>query len=292
MTTRPRPTMPNIAERGYQLLLLLYPPDHRAEYGYWMAQAFRDLCRDAYRDHGLIGLLEVWLRTFIDALLTAYQERRRTVNVFKPVALRGAWITLLGGVLLLIGAAAQSIVLIPFWQRWRYQSMSESLWWLIFPAILCLLFTYWQLYRQHAGRIGVWGRGLFNAATIFGSISLLMMVGLVVLKDPPGWWDAMMIPCILYVITLAIIGLENLHWKLLPRWNFLLLLVGLPMLLAILLQQFVGYVAIGQAADDLERLLYFLAYLVMGLASFVLGIVLTLAARVNAGRGSPSVNQG
>ncbi|MFN8419968.1 MAG: hypothetical protein U0528_12115 [Anaerolineae bacterium] len=282
MTMRPRPTMPNIAERSYQLLLLLYPPDHRAEYGYWMAQAFRDLCRDAYRDHGLIGLLEVWLRTFIDALLTAYQERRRTVNVFKPIALRGAWITLLGGVLLLLGAAAQSIVLIPYWQRWRYQAISESVWWLIFPAILCLLITYWQLYRQHAQRIGVWGRGLFSAATIFGLILLVMMVCLDVLNDPPGWWDAMMIPFTLYIITLAIIGLENLHWKVLPRWNFLLLLVGLPMPLALLLRQFVGYVAIGQRADDLEHLLYFLSYLVMGAAFFVLGIVLLLESRAKS----------
>jgi hypothetical protein len=41
-----RTTLPIVmfAERGYRVLLRLYPADHRAEYGHWMAQAFRDQC--------------------------------------------------------------------------------------------------------------------------------------------------------------------------------------------------------------------------------------------------------
>src|SRR5690606_12071250 len=54
------------SEALYRRLLGLYPSNHRREFGFWMEQVFRDLCRQAYRREGGRGLAKVWLRTFPD----------------------------------------------------------------------------------------------------------------------------------------------------------------------------------------------------------------------------------
>jgi hypothetical protein len=40
------------SERVYRLLLFVYPPAYRREYGPPMIQAYRDLCRNSYRQRG------------------------------------------------------------------------------------------------------------------------------------------------------------------------------------------------------------------------------------------------
>jgi hypothetical protein len=55
----------------YRMLLILYPPAHRREYGPLMVQAFRDLCWDEYQGSGLPGLMWLWVRTLADLMLSA-----------------------------------------------------------------------------------------------------------------------------------------------------------------------------------------------------------------------------
>jgi hypothetical protein len=71
----------------YRLLLLLYPPSHRRQYGPLMRQLFRDLCRDAFAQNGTFGLARLWLRTLPDlaesvaaACLEAIAEVLMTLN--------------------------------------------------------------------------------------------------------------------------------------------------------------------------------------------------------------------
>jgi hypothetical protein len=54
------------SERLYQVLLLAYPPAYRREYGHLMAQAYRDLCRDTYRQKGMVGMVALWFRVLAD----------------------------------------------------------------------------------------------------------------------------------------------------------------------------------------------------------------------------------
>jgi hypothetical protein len=60
--------------RLYRLLLLLYPKNHRQEYGTLMVQLFRDQCREAHRDHGARGLWSVWARLMGDLVFSATKE--------------------------------------------------------------------------------------------------------------------------------------------------------------------------------------------------------------------------
>jgi signal transduction histidine kinase len=64
----------SFADRAFGVLLYAYPAAHRREFGPWMAQLFRDLCRDAIRRNGIVGLAGLWLRTLLDVAHTAFVE--------------------------------------------------------------------------------------------------------------------------------------------------------------------------------------------------------------------------
>ncbi len=61
-------------EQFYRTLLYLYPTAHRRAYGAPMAQAFRDLCRDALHSGGARGVVGLCCRTLLDAGTTAARE--------------------------------------------------------------------------------------------------------------------------------------------------------------------------------------------------------------------------
>jgi len=63
------------SDRIYDVLLALYPPAYRREYGWMMKQAFQDMSRDAYRNQGWLGLAKVWLIVSGDLATSAWCER-------------------------------------------------------------------------------------------------------------------------------------------------------------------------------------------------------------------------
>lgn len=64
----------SVSPRVYSLLLLAYPTAFRRAFGPQMKQVFRDSCRDQHRQAGKIGLLQLWLQTFVDLIQTAPYE--------------------------------------------------------------------------------------------------------------------------------------------------------------------------------------------------------------------------
>ena len=60
--------------RLYCALLLAFPAPFRRAYGDEMAHAFRDLCRDAWRESGAGGVLALWPGALRDLLLAASAE--------------------------------------------------------------------------------------------------------------------------------------------------------------------------------------------------------------------------
>ncbi|MFN2153369.1 MAG: hypothetical protein ACK2T5_17335, partial [Anaerolineales bacterium] len=73
MVSRHRPVL-WISAHMYALLLRVYPAAHRREYGAQMEQLFRDLCRDAYRERGIVGIVRLWGRVLRDTLGAAAVE--------------------------------------------------------------------------------------------------------------------------------------------------------------------------------------------------------------------------
>lgn len=74
MSSAKLPRVLSASDAIYRMLLFVYPAAHRREYGPFMAQAFRDLCRDAYRQRGIFGLTILWIRTLVDMAATATVE--------------------------------------------------------------------------------------------------------------------------------------------------------------------------------------------------------------------------
>jgi NitT/TauT family transport system ATP-binding protein len=64
----------NLSERIYRLMLHMYPIHYRKQYGQLMMQAFRDLSRDAYVEHGFPELTKVWAHTLADVATTVVSE--------------------------------------------------------------------------------------------------------------------------------------------------------------------------------------------------------------------------
>ena len=88
-------------EKLYRALLLVYPGEHRREYGEPMVQLFRDRMR---RDGGGVRSLVVWLQMIFDLVQSAFKEHKEETvmgsAMMKRTAIRS------GGFLLrsLIGA--------------------------------------------------------------------------------------------------------------------------------------------------------------------------------------------
>ena len=126
------------AERLYSILLFVYPPAHRREYGPLMVQAFRDLCRDAYRREGLPGLVRLWCHTLTDTAMTAAAEhihvlkegdQQMTRKQHRSVIISAAFPLALWLVLWLINPAFSSRMLSPT------RSPAQPLGWIMAAAI-------------------------------------------------------------------------------------------------------------------------------------------------------------
>jgi hypothetical protein len=66
-----KPKILILSECFYRYLLFLYPAGHRHEYGQQMAELFRDISRQTYRQDHFIGVLSLWLRLLPDLGMSA-----------------------------------------------------------------------------------------------------------------------------------------------------------------------------------------------------------------------------
>lgn len=92
-----------ISERVYRVLLVLYPKDHRREYGDLMVQLFRDRMR---RDGGGVRTPTLWTHMIFDLAMNALRERKEGADMRK--------LTLIGVALIavaLIGVAGARTIM-------------------------------------------------------------------------------------------------------------------------------------------------------------------------------------
>ena len=65
----------SVSVRIYRALLVAYPKKFRDHYETQMVQFFRDSFQEAYQDKGMSGVIDMWLHTCTDLLVTALIER-------------------------------------------------------------------------------------------------------------------------------------------------------------------------------------------------------------------------
>ena len=228
-----------VSEQLYAALLCLYPKAFRAVYARQMRLTFRDACRVAYKQGGSVGLLALWLPTLLDLFKSALEERARQGEITMS---KGRWMTLAGPLTIIVGllwvvASIGELVLLvglgspdSFWDIFWFFPVMLSFF-LMLPAFIGTRLRY----QEVAGGIGRLGLTLSVAGCvgmfIFALVSLIIgAFGI----EQDTWPNYVIAVCVLSIMVGHILfGIDTLRNKLLPRWNVMPLLVGLPTILLI-----------------------------------------------------------
>ena len=97
-----------LSNRIYCLLLHLYPTPFRQEYGFDMAQVFRDDVRGTLQESGRLAVLGLWVLAFFDLLKTAVAEHIWEI-FHMPIEKLTHWsgpVGAVGGLLYALGVAS------------------------------------------------------------------------------------------------------------------------------------------------------------------------------------------
>jgi hypothetical protein len=215
----------SVSVRIYRALLVAYPKAFREHYETQLVQVFRDSTREAYHLRGMSGVIDLWLHTFADLVVTALMERtmERSQYMFSPkVILWGGLASVFGGFC---------------WIFAGFSTNSNSLAALVLALVLGLGGLV-GLYSRQAGQ----GGGLGLAGFVWGMLGT--GVGIAAL-----WWGSVQfdppIPILLLAMSLAILGvgivllgLNSWRGNVLHRWRgfplglgLLNILVGITFLL-------------------------------------------------------------
>ena len=269
-----------ISERLYSALLNLYPPTFRAMHGQQIRLTFRDACRDAYRRRGILGLLALWRPTLLDLFKSALEERARqgelTMSKERLMTLSGP-LTIIVGLLWVLASIGEFVLLVglgspdTFWDIfWFYPILLSFV--LMIPAFVGTRLCY----QEVAGGIGRLGLTLsvIGCAGMFLFVLVLFLMSILLPQVEQDTWPNYGIGvCILSVMIGHILfGIDALRYKLLPRWNLMPLLVGLPTILLIVPSILID----GSKSNHFELTLIttFLRFVLTGACWVLLGIAL------------------
>jgi hypothetical protein len=255
MSASPRETSHTLllSVRIYRRLLVAYPQPFRREYGEHMTQVFRDCCREAAATKGIAGLLRYWLIATSDLIVNALEEHRQ-----KELAMtRTRWIRL-GSLAAIIGGAIATLFAGLGLTITIAQLLDENspLGLALFPVhivswgapALALFFV--------LALIGLQARGASQAGVI-GWISItLAIIGMVIsglgngltsgvmysqadacggplncnFYDPNGYarmgYMVGLLGSVIFAIGMVVYGIVAQRRRILPRGNWLLLVVG------------------------------------------------------------------
>jgi hypothetical protein len=249
-----------LSERAYRALLIVYPADYRREYGPWMAQMFRDVCRDAYQQQGAAGIVLWWCTTLFDLALTAFEQRRK--GGFRMS--KSMWIRL-SGTLLILGGAFGSLAAFSQLQpddHYRYYGIYQALMLLLAPGFLftglgCIGLA--LRYERTLGTVSQW------ALILSGVGALVMALGVTVTQIREEWWNIWYAGGVVHTLALTAFGLLHLRKPALPVFR------GLPLQIA------AGWLVmmLGVLRTDSQtanNALAFLIFVGMGLAWLGIGL--------------------
>jgi hypothetical protein len=225
MNTMTRTSLISLSERVYRVLLLLYPAEYRREYGALMAQVFRDVCRDANRQRGAMGIVLWWCTTLLDLTLTALEQWRKAgiqLNTVSLFSRRISGVLLIAGGLLIciaIGAELQP------GQNYPLRGIYQVLGFLYGPALVLIsLGTIGMVlrYQHNAGNVG--RLGLYGAVGGVLAIVAYMIIALVFRNE--NLWNMFVGGFVLHATGLIVFGLAALKTHPLPRGNWLPIVIG------------------------------------------------------------------
>lgn len=212
MATSPLPTAVRLSDRLYRLLLVAYPPAFRRDYGWSMAQVFRDCCREAARRGGMRAIVALWLLTLRDLARTACVER-----VMEVLQMSGMqWIrwsglaAILGGALWMVGLPGLGDKLPGISHAGGHIILAVSALFILFG-----LAGVYARYAARGGRASKTGLGL----GLLGAALVTIGNGLEGLFTLEIGWGLFMVGLLTLLIGMMVFSVAALRQRLLPRWN-------------------------------------------------------------------------
>jgi len=211
MNNLPLANSSSISVRIYRALLVAYPKTFLEHYETQLVQVFRDSIREAYHQNRMLGLIDVWIHTCVDLLVTALIERlmERSQYMFSPkVILWGGVASIFAGLFYMMTGLAPS-------------SGGVTLELVMVLGLGGLVGLYSRQARQ-GGRLGLAGFAL----GVIGTVA----------PFAASWWVALEAQSILVLslafltlgIGFALLGVASLRAKNLLRWR------GLPLGMGVL----------------------------------------------------------
>lgn len=233
------------SERLYSLLLYLYPRRFRAAYGQQMRQTFRDACGVAHRRSGVGGVLALWPPTLLDLFRSALEERAQQgeIRMFKARLMKMAGpLTVLVGALWLLAALGDFVFRIGLQGNEAFLGLITLPFFLSFIPLLFALLGIRRHFHPIAGGLGRLGLlvSVAGGAGVLVSVLInILLSGLVPEAGPHLWVNYTAVFSIISIrVGFILFGLDVSRNRLLPRWNWLPLLLGLTVLLSLPMEWF------------------------------------------------------
>jgi hypothetical protein len=282
----------SVSVRIYRALLVAYPKTFREHYEIQMVQVFRDSFREAYHHNGMPGVIDLWLHTFADLLVTAFVERisEGSQYMFSPkVILWGGVAGVFSGMFWMMSSGGVAIVL----------------------ALVLGLGGLASLYSRQAGQggrlgsagfaLGIIGTVLALATLWWGFISFsgstYMEIHSRIEREPVLAARAVLI-CMLAFVTLgiglALLGVASLRAKTLHRWRGLPLGLGLLNTILAITGWLIYYVPLSQGRNPWnpwnpgDYVVPFIVSVLLGLGWMRLGFMLATEAEAQVAQPPPA----
>jgi len=251
MNSFPSANSLSVSVRIYRALLVVYPKKFREHYETQMVQVFRDSFREAYHHNGIPGVIDLWLHTFADLLITAVIERlmERSQYMFSPK------VTLWGGVAGLFSGM--------LWMMTGLAPLSGAPTMVL--ALVLGLGGLVSLYSRQSGQggklglagfvLGLLGSGTAIVFLLYWSFTFGRLSPSTIRTDPelaaPG-----ILLLALAMMTAgmgpALLGIASLRAKTLPRWQGLPLGLGLLNFIEGVILWFIYYVPMSQGRNPFD----------------------------------------
>jgi hypothetical protein len=218
MNSSPLANSLSVSVRLYRALLVAYPKKFREHYETQMVQVFRDSLRDEYHRNGKSGVIDLWLHTCADLLVTALIERLTEGSqfMFSPkIIVWGSIASAFGGLMWLFVALA-----------WQSEGILPS-------ALLLTLAGLAALHTRQGKQAGV----LSWAGFVLGILGTGMVLSILVeglISGKPFSIESPFLAALQYVLGIGIfgigcilIGLRTLQTEILPHGRWVPLALGI-----------------------------------------------------------------
>jgi len=219
-----------LSERVYRALLILYPSKFRRDYGQHMAQVFRDVCRDAYRQGGAFKLANWWATALLDLLETVIAEHRKVdFSMSKARFIQwSGWLCILGGLFFALSSISQ----LQPGSHDTFDGVYQLSVTAIVPGMALITLGLLGMFLRYNSAMNLFGKLALLAALIGAAVTAF---GWLLTLTGGNFYSVFMVGLLLYLAGHTVFGGFATTIHLLPKWNFALLIgSALPLTLIML----------------------------------------------------------